>query len=133
MENTPFVRGIAIGMRLKDATFAEISAFTNVSVATVFQWWKRFQETGSVLIKKRTGRPRKTSARNDRNLVRLTKNNPFDSARLLRQKWNKNVSIRTVYRRLRERGLRSRRPYRGPLLMQRNRDVRLEWAIRRSH
>ena len=102
MENQ-FVRGVVIGMRLKGGTLAEISAFTNISVSTVLRWWKRFKETGSVLIKKKTGRPRKTSARNDRNLVRLTKNNPFDSARLLLHKWNENVSIQTVYRRLRER------------------------------
>ena len=128
-----FTKGIAIGMRVMGANLTEISAFLNVSVSTVSRWWQRFQDTGSVLARNRPGRSRKTSARADRNLVRLAKKNQFAAARVLLQQWNENVSRWTVYRRLRERGLQSRRPFRGPLVTQHHRNVRLQWAMQRVH
>ena len=41
---------------------------------------------------------------------------------------NRPISAHTVIRRLRERGIRARRPYVGPVLTPRHRQARLQWC-----
>jgi len=80
----------------------------------------------------RTGRPRITTDRANRLLVRLARRNRLASARQLLNFWAERVSRFTVYRRLREAGLRPYRRLRRPLLNVINRLGRLRWAQQRA-
>jgi len=77
------------------------------------------------------GRTRKTTARADRLLLRLARNNRLSSATQLLRMWRERVSKWTVYRRLRLKGLRKYRLLRVPFLSRNNIADRLRWAQRR--
>ena len=71
-----------------------------------------------------------TTTRN-RLLVRLAKRHRFSSARQLLNYWGEQVSKFTVYRRLRDVGLRPYRILKRPFLTAVNRAARLRWAQQR--
>lgn len=83
----------------------------------------------------RSGRPRVTSSRQDRILRRLCMKDRRKTAVELRKEWvdmtGKDVSPRTVRRRLVQGGLRSRKARRKPLISPDQKKKRLAWA--RSH
>jgi transposase len=127
-----FKRGQTVGLRQAGVSVRNTARFVGVSKDTVRRWWKVFQETGSVRPKRKRGPKRKTTARADRLLTRLAKRHRFGTARELLQYWHEQVSIWTVYRRLRESGFRRRRPVKRPLLTRRHRQLREQWAMQRS-
>ncbi|GFR67454.1 transposable element Tc1 transposase [Elysia marginata] len=104
----------------------------NVNRKTIFRLKQRLHETDTVSGRPRSGRPRCTTQRQDRNLVRNHMNNRLLSAsassRQTRGRNNQLVSANTVRRRLSTSGLRARRPYIGPILTQRHRHQRTLWA-----
>jgi len=130
--SSEFNRGYAIGLHQGGYSLLDAARWAGVSVRTVARWWSRFLETRSVALKPKPGRTRKTSSRADRLLGRLAKAHRFATARELLQYWKQQVSIWTVYRRLRERGFRRCRPVKRPLLTQRHRQLREQWAMERS-
>lgn len=77
---------------------------------------KRYRIRKTVAAAPRTGRPRKTSARDDNAIIRQIKRNPWATSSEIRSEIGANVSSRTIRRRLVERGFYSRRPARKPLL-----------------
>jgi len=93
--------------------------------------------TGSVEDRPRSGGPRKTTARQDRHLIRLARQNRFMSARRLRDRWQgvlrQRVSRQLVNQRLVEAGYRARRPRRRPLLTPMHRKARHRWAEYRQN
>ena len=86
---------------------------------------------GGLHVPNFTGRPRKTTLRANRLLVRLAKRHRFSSARQLLNYWGEQVSKFTVYRRLRDGGLRPYRILKRPFLTAVNRTARLRWAQQR--
>jgi transposase len=98
---------------------------------SVDYWLKRYRETGDVQDVERTGRPRKTSPKEDAIIIKVTDQNDEESSKVIAKKLKRkkvNVSDRTVRRRLNEAGLRSLAPTIKPLLTDRHRKGRLEWA-----
>ena len=61
---------------------------------------QKYQTSGNVSERQRSGRPRKTSVRQDRALGRRARMVPLKTGRRLREKWTipDNVSVRTVTR-----------------------------------
>ncbi|GFS00159.1 transposable element Tcb2 transposase [Elysia marginata] len=104
----------------------------NVNRTTIFRLRPRLHETDTVSDRPRSGRPRCTTQRQERNLVRNHMNNRFLSASALsrqtRGKKNQRISANTVRRRLSTSGIRPRRAYIGPILTQRHRHQRTLWA-----
>ncbi|GFR83354.1 transposable element Tc1 transposase [Elysia marginata] len=104
----------------------------NVNRTTIFRLRQRLHETNTVSDWSRSGRPRCTTQRQDRNLVRNHMNNRFLSAsassRQTRGRNNQRISANTVRRHLSTSGIRARRPYIGPILIQRHRHQRTLWA-----
>ena len=101
-------------------------------MSTIYRLLERHRITGDVSDRRRSGRPRVTSVRRDR-FIRLTHlRNRFQSAaatsRQTRGLNNRRISVDTVRRRLRNAGLRARRPYCGPGLTRRHRAERLRWC-----
>ncbi|GFR70124.1 transposable element Tc1 transposase [Elysia marginata] len=92
----------------------------NVNRTTIFRLRQRLHETDTVSDQSRSGRPRRTTQRQDRNLVQNHMNNRFLSASAsshqTKGRNNQRISANTVRRNLSTSGLRARRPYIGPIL-----------------
>ena len=75
---------------------------------------------------------KKTAPQDDRQLCRIAKTNRFSSATQPFQKWScaleREVSIATIFRRLREMSFRCRKSATKPLLNHKQKLKRLQWA-----
>ena len=91
---------------------------------------KRYEETRDVFDKPRSGRPRKTTAREDRLLARKSKACPFSTAAELHEIWSPEVpvSTRTVCRILSRNGLHGRISAQKPALNKRQLKNRVAFA-----
>ena len=94
---------------------------------------ERFNTTNAVHDRSRSGRPRATTARQDRYFCNLTLRDRRVTARSLQSELRTavgvNVSDQTIRNRLRENNLRSRRPaVRTPLKSVRHRRARRDWC-----
>ena len=123
-----------INLKRRNITNARISIQLNCSVRTVQRVWSRYRNTGSSDKLALPGRPRKTTAREDRRLILMSRLSRFDNARQLTVRWNnfsnKNVSVKTVRRRLHAQRVYSRVARLKPLISVRNRQRRVTWANR---
>jgi len=105
----------------------------SVTKKTINKIIRKYEDTGNVEDRKRSGRPRITNEREDRTIRRRIERDPNLSAKALAIKeapeFTKNkVSINTVKRRLKEAGLNGRVKRKKPLLRQANKEARLKWA-----
>ncbi|GAA6083401.1 syntaxin-binding protein 4-like, partial [Tachysurus ichikawai] len=80
---------------LKTRSTADVADTFNVSQGQVQRIKKRFEETGDVLDKPRSGRPRKTTAREDRLLAQKSKASTFSTAAELHETWSPEVPVST--------------------------------------
>lgn len=112
----------------------QVAARFGVSQSGVAAVLKRFNERGAVIVKKSSGRPRETTVKQDRILLRLSNEDPRKSAVSLRtelkEKYKVLCSVSTVKRRLRASGLFGRRPAKKPLVSVKNRIARVQFAKR---
>lgn len=127
-------RGRALAWLQDGETQRSVSNRLNVSQSVIGRLWQRFRATGSVQNRPRSGRPRSTTAREDRYLTTMTLRQRRVTARRLRDRLRVTtgtlVSDQTVRNRLRANNLRSRRPaVRAPLLP-RHRTARRDWCRR---
>ena len=98
---------------------------------TVQTWINRYQETGDVQDEERRGRKRKTSEKEDLNIISIAKklrtSSSADISKLMSRKGT-DISSRTVRHRLNEKGLYKLQPLKKPLLSDTHRHNRLKWA-----
>lgn len=115
---------------LKTKSPAEVADIFNVSKRQVERIRKRFEETGEVHDRPRSGRPRKTTVREDRLLVRQSRASPFSTAAELQYNWSPEtpVSTRTVCRILSHSGLNGRISAQKPALNRRQLKNRVAFA-----
>ena len=103
-----------------------------VSQTTVVYTIKLYRETGSFKSRSRSGRPRATSAVEDRHTVVKSKRKRLltapDQKSELNSTRSTRVSTSTIQRRLREEGLKGRVAAKKPLLRRVNVIKRLNWA-----
>ncbi|GFS11093.1 transposable element Tc1 transposase [Elysia marginata] len=109
----------ALGLLQAGHPISEVSLRMNVNRTTIIRLRQHLHKTDTVRDRPRSGRPRYTAQRQDRNLVRNHMNNRFLSAsassRQTRGRNNQHIiSANTVRRRLSTSGLPARRPYIGP-------------------
>jgi transposase len=111
----------------------QLSERFNVCRSTIQRLLAKQRATQSVDDLPRPGRPRRSTARQDRILVRMSAGDPHQVARQLSQRWQIDhgvaASTSTVKRRLFKVGLIGRVARRKPLLTNRHRQARLAWAI----
>ena len=110
-----------------------IADFLGVPRATVGFWVRKFRKYGSLDRLSVSGRPRSTSARADRRLIRLCKSNRFSTSTELLHGWNESVCKQTVRNRLKQHHFKSCRPVVRPLLSPCHKSARLAWAMARCH
>ena len=93
----------------------------------------QFKATGSTISPPKTGRPCKTSPKQDRLMVRLALKDRFNSAAEISRELNAcydcSVSRKTVSRRLTSAGLNARVPSSKPLISKKNQKARLHFSV----
>jgi transposase len=117
------IRAQAIILRKQGLTYREIKEKLKVSLCAVYAAVKRYEETHKYVSKIRSGRPRVTTIQDDRTIERIVKKSPKASslAVLVRLPPEvRNISTRTIRRRLFDCGLKSRVPARKPGLSAKN-------------
>lgn len=124
------LRNIATGRLQAGESQSQVARHLNVQQSTISRLWHRFQATGSVEDRHRIGRPRVTTAADDRFIRVHHLRNRFTTASSSAQSLlaGRRVSEQTVRNRLHDAGLMARRPHRGPVLTRRHRQNRLLWA-----
>ena len=110
----------------------------NTSPETVIDILKKFDSTGSVRDRPKSGCPRKTSEREDRHLYNHIRKNPKHSSRYLARKIvptfaEKKISRSTIQNRFHEWGLKAYVAKTKPLLKPEQKQRRFEWAKEHLH
>ena len=110
----------------------------HVSRRTVTNLLRRYRDTGDVKDRPRSGRPKATDAREDRRIRLLalrqrTRSGPSirNQIRTERRAGHQGLCVQTVRNRLRQYGLRSRKPAKKPRMNDGHRQARFQWA--RAH
>ena len=124
-----------IGMSNAGLSGREIFRRLGYSQSVICSLLNKFQQTNHVQDRARSGRPRKTSRREDGALLRLVRRFPFLTSTVVKQRWlpNRPLSTRTVRNRLRASGYRARRPIRRPMLTPGQKVARLYWCQKRRN
>jgi len=99
----------------------------NVNKSTICRLKQKYELKGSVRRSAGSGRRRKTTADQDKEIVALHENDRFRVPKETAS--GTNISARTVRRRLKEKGLCPHKPARKPRLTLKHREVRLQWAV----
>ncbi|RXN38377.1 transposase-like protein [Labeo rohita] len=116
-------RAAIIALHKNGFTGKDIVATKIAPKLTIYRIIKNFKGRGSILVKKASGRPRKSSKRQDRLLKRIQLRDRSATSAELAQEWQQagvSASARTVRPRLLEDGLVSRKAAKKPLLFKKN-------------
>lgn len=110
-----------VWMRQDGSTQSDIARDLGISQGTVSKVLKRNRDFGTPLPRPRPGRPRKTTVRADRQLIRLCRNGRRKSANMLRAEWLPflvaPVSRELVNKRLIKAGYFARRTIKKPRII----------------
>ena len=127
------VRQAIVKLHKEKHTIREISEKVKRSKRVVGRVVKSYNDTGKIVSAFKIGWPRKTSAREDRIMQRMSLKDRFKSCTEIKRVMNStscvNVSRQTVSRWLQEIGLFNRTPREKPLVSSQNKK-RLEFANR---
>ena len=119
-------------MLLAGRSIAEVARTFACTRPTIYMLQRRLRQTGTTSDRPRSVRPKVTTPREDRMIRLAPLRNRFLPATVTATTIPRRpVSPRTVRRRLRQVGLRARRPHVGIILTRRHRQERLRWA--RAH
>jgi len=127
---SPKKRAAAVTLRQEGYSYGQVARKLGggATASGVMRLCRKFETTGKVMDKKRSGRPRISTVREDRMLIRSCLTNRRKSLPELRQEWEVRASKYTVRRRLIAFGLKARIPRRKPLVNVQQRLKRLNWA-----
>nr|CAH7733078.1 unnamed protein product [Callosobruchus chinensis] len=113
----------------------QIANSLDVVRSTVSRTIRRYEETGEVNSRPRTGRRTVSSRREDRYIAQLARRERSVTVAVLRSQFqrtfNRVISTTTILQRVLASGLRCRRSLRVPLLTARHCTARLQWT--RAH
>lgn len=121
----------AVGMLEAGSRQRAVAFALNTTQSVISRLWTRYRMTGSV-AERHGGRSRITTRRQDRYIQNTARRNRTMTAMMLVTRLHSSsgllISDQTIRNRLREVGLRSRRPLRVPPIAPCNRRTRLRWA-----
>ena len=125
----------AVGMIEAGVRHTDVARQFGVHQNTVDAWWRRYQQFGITRDRFRSGRPRVTSNHQDTYIRVVHLRDRLRTATLTARNIPglRRIRPRTVHNRLRERGIRPRRPATRPVLQQRHRVARFAWCRRHIH
>ena len=128
---TDVQRGRANALLMQGQRQQQVANHFGVNVSTIERLVRRLRETGHLADRPRSGRPRVTSGRRDRTIhmahLRNRHLTATETALNTVGTQNRQISPKTVGSRLREIGLRVRRPHVGLPLTQVRRLRRMAW------
>lgn len=111
----------------------DIARRFNVDRTTIYRLVQRVRLTGTVNDRPRPGQVRVTSRRQDNYIRQLHLRHRFQTAAqtasVVIGNRGRRIHRMTVSRRLKEFGVRCRRPYHGPILTRRHRQLRMNFAL----
>ncbi|GFV85995.1 transposable element Tcb2 transposase [Trichonephila clavipes] len=127
-----FTCGRMIGKLEEGRTVTNVAVELGINKSVVSRAWKEFQTTGTAVRKFGGGRPRTTTAGDDRYIILQAKRGRRQSASVIAQQLSietgRQVSRFTVARHLHKGGLFARRPERCLPLKVDHRRHRLQWC-----
>jgi len=103
----------------------------NYSLDTVQTWINRYQKTGDVQDEEGRGRKRKTSKKEDLDIINIAKKQKTSLLADISMEMSRkgtDILLMTVKRRLNEQNLYKLKPLLKPLLSENHRESRLNWA-----
>lgn len=122
----------AMGMVDAGLRHHDVANRLGVTRVTIARLVRRYRTRGSADDLPRSGRPRVTTPEQDRHIRTSHLRDRFlpatRTAAVTPGRTNNRISAQTVRNRLSERGLRPYRPYTGPMLTRRHRQVRTDWT-----
>ena len=131
------LRALAVELSEKGAKQTQISATLECSRRTVQTALRLAKEGGLLEDGKRTGRPRKSTIKEDRRIRRLSEADRRKTAPAIKQEFEASsdvvMSQRSYQRRLVEFGLHGRVARKKPYISEKNRVRRLSWAKRHAN
>ncbi|UYV61196.1 hypothetical protein LAZ67_1003785 [Cordylochernes scorpioides] len=127
-----FETGRAIGLKEAGWSNRLIARHLCRSDAAIRRCWQKWVNNGSMQRQDGSGRPRATTEREDKAIVRMAVAAPESTLSTIQRVTGTEVSKMTINRRLRGRNLRARRPLRCLPLTPVHRKVRLQWCRERS-
>lgn len=123
-------RNIAIGRLEAGESQSYVARLLHVNQSTISRLVARYNQTATTNDRPRTGRPRVTTPGQDRyiRVLHLRDRTITAESTAARVPGLRRISGQTVRNRLREVGLRARRPYVGNVLQRHHRVGRLRWC-----
>ncbi|GFV17058.1 transposable element Tc1 transposase [Trichonephila clavipes] len=127
-----FMRGQIIGKIEEGRKITDVDREFTIAHSVVSRLWKSFKTTGMCSRRHGGGRVRSTTSAEDRYIVLSAKRNRRTTAHPVANQFlaasRKQISRKTVARRLREGGLYARRPVECVPLTRQHRTARLQWC-----
>ncbi|GFT26945.1 transposable element Tcb1 transposase [Trichonephila clavipes] len=127
-----FMRGRIIGKIEKGRKITDVAREFDIAHSVVSWLWKSFKTTGMCSRRHGGGRVKSTTPAEDRYIVLSAKRNRRTTAQQVANQFlaasGKQISRKTVARRLREGGLYARRPVVCVPLTRQHRTARLQWC-----
>lgn len=132
-----YIRGRIVAYRDVGLSYREIGRRVNCTAMTVMRVCRVWREEGRGARRRPTGRPRRTTERQDRRFRQLALRDRFATTRQIADQWfreeGRPVTMRTLYRRIRAFGLFSYRPRLVLPLTADHCRQRLNWCRERNH
>ncbi|ETN97406.1 hypothetical protein RFI_40123 [Reticulomyxa filosa] len=125
---TPFELGKIVAYKECGLSIAEIARRMSRCKATISYALQRIESRGTHERKVGSGRPKKTTNREDRRIVRTARRLRFSSANAIRRAAAPQISTTTLIRRLRAKGIRSRIAAKKVLIKKDQMKKRVKWA-----
>lgn len=125
-------RAVIVHLHEQGLGYKAIAKQTEKNISTVRYTIKRYKEDGTLTDRSKPGRPRAATTRDDRILVRKSRQDRFKGSTALvkdlKESTGTSIAPRTARRILQKYGLTARTPRRKPMLTSVHRKRRLEWA-----
>lgn len=125
---TDLDKGIIIGYRECGRTYKELQERLGHAISTIADFYSEYQKSGKVERKAGSGRKRKTTDRQDTDIVIAAKRRRTITATEIKQDLDIPVSDQTIRNRLNEKGFYSFFAIKKPFISEDNRRKRLEFA-----
>lgn len=130
-ELTEFERGEIVGLRKAKHSIREIAEILKRSRKTVENAINDYFKKNKTSAAQRSGRPKKLSERDDRQIIKIIKKNPKSTINEVIQeldKLNISVSDKTIRNTLHSKNYYGRKAIKKPLISEKNRKKRLGWC-----
>lgn len=125
-------RELALRLHKQKMSNTKIASLLDVDRSTIIRLLEQYKDTGDIIPKTSSGRPRLFTYRDEGELARMMRRDPTTRPSTLRTALisaNSRIpSTRTVQRTLHREGLNAYRMRRKPRLTRAQREARLEWA-----